>query len=173
LSGNPQSARTRHAAGPDRSCATSLLLSNHPAGQGLENDTLDFWFGPAQCHFAGYAAFTEHRRARDGRGNAATLAGTRFRRRDTGHLLSLLKDAGAASAVLTWPALTDDQLNLSGKELLSQDVARGGITCLPLNFIPTTDRIQKAQALPRAQCNALPWKCRPQQRHARAPLQMG
>jgi hypothetical protein len=45
LSGNPQSATRGMMLGLIVSVATLLLLSNHPAGQGLENDTLDFWFG--------------------------------------------------------------------------------------------------------------------------------
>jgi CHASE2 domain-containing sensor protein/PAS domain-containing protein len=130
--------------------ATLLLLSNHPAGQGLENDTLDFWFGlrnatspdmqPSQNVVV--LAMDE-----------ATLRrwnGRVFEARDVGRLLNLLKDQGAAAAVLTWPALTDNQLYLSGEEHLRQGVTRGGIACLPLNFVPTTDRIQRGTGAARS-----------------------
>jgi CHASE2 domain-containing sensor protein len=146
LSGNPQSAARGMMLGLIVSVATLLLLSNHPAGQGLENDALDFWFGlrnatspdmqPSQ-----HVAVLEV--------DDATLRrwqGRVFDARDVGRLLNLLKDEDAAAAVLTWPALTDSKLNLPGEELLTQDVQRNGITCLPLNFIPTSDRIQKGAA---------------------------
>jgi signal transduction histidine kinase/CHASE2 domain-containing sensor protein len=146
VSGNPHSATRGMMLGLIVSLATLLLLSNHHAGQGLENDTLDFWFGlrnvtspdmqPSQ-HVAVVAV------------DEATLRrwrGRVFDAHDVGRLLRLLQNQQVAATVLTWPALTDDKLNLPGEVRLTEDITGSGIACLPLNFVPTTDRIQKGTA---------------------------